>query len=107
MNVLHLVVYDWRFSVGVTLVGLGFFGALTIHSFLRPNKRISVTGLLLIDLGVFASLIRTLFFFDLSPHPTQLGVYGGWQRHWSWFGASSCSYAHAARARKRAPRLDH
>lgn len=73
MNILHLLAYHRRFAVGVTLVGLGFFGALTIHSFLRPNKRIYLPGLLLIDLSSLASLVRTLFFFDLSPHPTRLG----------------------------------
>ena len=77
MNVLQSFAYDWRVSLGITLLGLAFFGALTIHSFLRPNKRAYLPGLLLIDLGILNSLVRNLFFFHLSAHPLRPG--GVWR----------------------------
>ena len=77
MNALLSWTYDWRISLGVTLLGLAFFGALTIHSFLRPNKRNYRPGLLLIDIAILNSVVRNLFFFQLSPHPARPG--GMWR----------------------------
>jgi hypothetical protein len=55
------------------LVGLAFFAGLLIYSFLRASKRTYVPSLLLINLGFVSSLVRKLFFFDLSPHPARAG----------------------------------
>src|SRR5262245_32720177 len=77
MNVLHSFVYDWTVSLGITLLGLAFFGALTILSVLRATNRAYVPGLLLIDLGILNSLVRNLFFFHSSAHPSRPG--GVWR----------------------------
>ncbi len=69
--------YERRVTLALTLLGMAFFGALTIYSFWRPNKRDYRPGLLLIDLGVLNSLVRNLFFFHLSPHPARPG--GMWR----------------------------
>jgi len=73
MNVLHAFAYEWRFSIAITLAGLAFFGGLTIASYVHRNKRVYIPGLLLIDFGILSSLIRNLFFFQLSPHPARPG----------------------------------
>jgi hypothetical protein len=73
----HAFAYDWRVSVAMSLCGLAFFGVLTMVSFARQDRRARLPGLLLIDVGILSSLVRNLFFFDLSPHPTQPG--GVWR----------------------------
>jgi hypothetical protein len=56
---------------------VAFFGALTVQSLVRPNKRSYIPSLLLVDFGILNSLVRNVFFFDLSPHPARLG--GMWR----------------------------
>ena len=68
---------DWRLSLGIVLVGTVFFGALTLHSLIRPDHRSYLPSLLLIDFGIVNSLVRNLFFYDLSAHPATLG--GMWR----------------------------
>jgi hypothetical protein len=77
MSWFQLVVNDWRVSVGVTLVALAFFGGWTIYSLLRSEKKAYVRGLALVDAGILSSLVRNLFFYDLSAHPARPG---GWWR---------------------------
>jgi hypothetical protein len=72
MNAPHYFAPNWRVSIGLTLIALAFFGALTVHDLLRPNKRIYARGLLWIDLGLLSRLIQTLFFW--SAHQSQLLV---------------------------------
>lgn len=68
---------DWRFTLGIVLVGLVFFGALTLHSLIRPDYRSYLPSLLLIDFAIVNALVRNLFFYDLSAHPATLG--GMWR----------------------------
>ena len=69
MSWLHAIFFDWQIVVATKLVGLLFFGGLTICSLLA-NKRAYLPGLLLIDLGILTGLVKDFFFFDLSAHPT-------------------------------------
>jgi hypothetical protein len=68
---------DWRFSLGIALVSVVFFGALTLHSLIRPDHRSYLPSLLLIDFGLVNSLFRKLFFYDLAADPATLG--GMWR----------------------------
>lgn len=77
MDLLHYYAYDQAVSIGIALVGLLFFGALTIDSLVRGKKRVYLPGLLLIDFGILNNLVRNLFFFELSPHPARVG--GVWR----------------------------
>jgi hypothetical protein len=73
INPFHYIAYHWGVSLGLTLAGLAFFGALTVLSAVRTTKRAYLPGLLLMDFGIVNSLVRILFFYDLSPHPTRPG----------------------------------
>ena len=78
MNLLlHYWAYDWRVILCIYTIGVAFFGALTIQSFLKPNKRTYIPGLLLIDFGILNGVVRNVFFFHLSPHPARPG--GVWR----------------------------
>ena len=78
-DALRAFAYDWRFSLAIALCGFAFVGGLTVLSLVRQNKRAYLPSLLLIDidLGIVNSIVRNLFFFHLSPHPTKLG--GFWR----------------------------
>ena len=54
---LHYWGYDWRVTLGIHTVGVAFFGALTVQSFLQPNKRTYLPGLLLIDFGILNGVV--------------------------------------------------
>jgi hypothetical protein len=77
INPLHYIAYHWGVSLAFVLVGLAFFGTLTVLSALRTTKRAYLLGLLLVDFGIVNSLIRILFFYNLSPHPARPG--GVWR----------------------------
>jgi hypothetical protein len=68
---------DRRVALGIVLAGVVFFGALTLRSLIRPDHRSYLPSLLLIDFGIVNSLVRNLFFYDLSAHPATLG--GMWR----------------------------
>lgn len=53
--------------------GFLFFAALTVHSLSRPGKHMYLPSVFLINFGILSSLVRTLFFFHLSPHPARPG----------------------------------
>ena len=74
---LHYWAYDWRVILGIYTVCVAFFGSLTVHSFLKPNKRTYIPGLLLIDFAILNGVVRNVFFFHLSPHPARPG--GVWR----------------------------
>jgi hypothetical protein len=62
MNAAHVFAESWNVSLGLTLVGFAFFGALTVQSSLRPNRRVYLPSLLWIDLGYLSRLNATLLF---------------------------------------------
>jgi hypothetical protein len=72
-ELLWRISYNRSVALGVELFGLVFFGALTVYSLRRPAKHLYLTSLFLIDFGILSSLVRTLFFFHLSPHPARPG----------------------------------
>jgi hypothetical protein len=68
---------DWRISLGIALVSVVFFGALTLDSLIRPDHRSYFPSLILIDFGLVNSLFRKLFFYDLAADPATRG--GMWR----------------------------
>ena len=74
---LHYWAYDWRVILGIYTVSVTFFGALTVQSVLKPNKRTYIPGLLLIDFALLNGVVRNVFFFHLSPDPARPG--GVWR----------------------------
>lgn len=77
MNWLVTFFLNQSVSLAVSLVGLLFFGGLTVSGLLGSQKRAYLPALVVIDLAIVSSLVRVLFFWHLSPDP---GAPGGWWR---------------------------
>ena len=72
-DLFDVYLYNRTFAIGLEATSLVFFAAFTVYNLVGAGKRIYLPSLLIIDFGIVAGLVRTLFFSHLSPHPARAG----------------------------------
>ena len=66
-DLFDVYLYNRTFAIGLEATGLVFFAAFTVYNLVGAGKRMYLPSLLIIDFGIVAGLVRTLFFSHLSP----------------------------------------
>jgi hypothetical protein len=66
-DLINVFFYNRTFAIFLEATGLVFFAAFTIYSLVRVDKRTYLPSLVILDCGIVAALVRTLFFPPLVP----------------------------------------